>query len=335
MAQALRMQSPLQALAGEMRPGGGRIDRLQRLSGGASQDTWAFDLVGDDGSVTALVLRRAPPGAAVRSGRSAGLAAEAALIEMAAGHGIPVPALMLVLRPEHGLGEGFVMARLEGETLGRRIVHDPRHAATRRGLARRCGEVLARIHALPCARAPALRTAAAAAELAHCRDWHHSHGTMRPVFELALQWLAAHAPADAAPLTLVHGDFRTGNLMVDDQGLRGVLDWELAHVGDPMQDLGWLCVNSWRFGRPDLPVGGFGGLDELFDGYAAAGGRIDAPRVHWWQVLGTLQWGVICEGFGHAWLTGAEPQLEKAAIARRASETEIDLLDLLAPRAPG
>ena len=328
------MQSRLQALAGELRPGGGRIERLRRLSGGASQDTWAFDLVGADGSVTALVLRRAPPGAAVRSGGSAGLAAEAALIALAAEHGIPVPPLVLALRPEHGLGEGFVMRWLDGETLGRRIVHDARYASVRCGLARRCGEVLARIHALPRERLPALREASAAAELARCRDWHRSHGTARPVFELALQWLAAHAPAGDAALSLVHGDFRTGNLMVGDDGLRGVLDWELAHVGDPMQDLGWLCVNSWRYGRSDRPAGGFDTLEDLFDGYAGAGGHIDPNRVYWWQLLGTLKWGVICEGFGHAWLTGAEPQLEKAAIGRRASETEIDLLQLLAPRSP-
>ena len=326
------MQSLLQALAFELRPGGGRIANLRRLSGGASQDTWAFDLNGDDGSSTPLVLRRAPPGAAVRSGGSAGLAAEAALIALAAEHGIPVPPLVLTLHRAHGLGEGFVMAHLDGETLGRRIASDPRLADARRGLARRCGEVLARIHALPRARLPALREAPAAVELARCRDWHHSHGTARPVFEAALQWLAAQVPPGGTATTLVHGDFRNGNLMVGEDGLRGVLDWELAHLGDPMQDLGWLCVNSWRFGRCELPVGGFGGLDDLFDSYRAAGGHVDADRVHWWQVLGTLQWGVICEGFGHAWLTGAEPQMEKAAIGRRASETEIDLLQLLAPR---
>ena len=329
------MRALLEALAGELRPGGGRIANLQRLSGGASQDTWAFDLIGDDGAICPLVLRRAPPGAALRSGASAGLAAEAALIALAAEHGIPVPPLILRLRDDHGLGEGFVMARLDGETLGRRIVADARLAQARRGLAHCCGEVLARIHALPRARLPALREAGPAEELARCHEWHRRHATGRPVFELALRWLAERTPAPPEPpepLTLVHGDFRNGNLMVGDDGLRGVLDWELAHLGDPMQDLGWLCVNSWRFGHPDLPVGGFGRLDDLFAGYAAGGGRVDTARLHWWQVFGTLQWGVICEGFGHAWLTGAEPELEKAAIGRRASETEIDLLELLLPR---
>jgi aminoglycoside phosphotransferase (APT) family kinase protein len=111
-----------------------------------------------------------------------------------------------------------------------------------------------------------------------------------------------------------------------------VLDWELAHRGDPMADLGWLCVNAWRFGQSGRVVGGFGDLEQLFSGYRDAGGRIDPDRVFWWQVLGTLRWGVICESMGHAWASGAEPVMEKAAIARRASETEIDLLLLMAPR---
>ena len=328
------MQSELQAIAAELRPGGGRIANLQRLSGGASQDTWAFDVIAADGGISPLVLRRAPPGAPDRSGASAGPDAEATLLALAAEHGVPVPRLVLVLHPRHGLGRGFVTTRLDGETLGRRVVADPRYAAARRGLARRCGEVLARIHALPRERLPALRESGVAAELDHWREQHRRHGGDRPVYELALRWLAANAPAEPQPPTLVHGDFRTGNLMVAEDGLRGVLDWELAHVGDPMQDLGWLCVNAWRYGCSERAVGGFGDLDDLIDGYAGSGGRVDPQRVRWWLVLGTVQWGVICEGFGHAWASGTEPQLEKAAIGRRASEAEIDLLQLLAPRAP-
>ena len=130
----------------------------------------------------------------------------------------------------------------------------------------------------------------------------------------------------------MHGDFRNGNLMVDGNGLAGVLDWELAHFGDPMEDLGWLCVNAWRFGNIALPVGGFGTREDLFAGYRAAGGTVDEERVRFWEVFGTLKWGVICEGMGDAWLTGAEPSVERAAIGRRASEADIDLLNLIAPR---
>ena len=307
---------------------GGPVAGLQRLSGGASQETWAFTL----GAAPArpLVLRRAPAGAAQRSSGSAGLAAEAALITLAGQHRVPVPEVLRVLQADDGLGQGFIMQRLPGETLGRRIA-----AAHRPALARQCGQALARIHALPLAGLPALRRTQPRAEVNHLREWHAGMGAARPVFQLALRWLAAHAPDDAEP-ALVHGDFRNGNLMVDllaeGGALVGVLDWELAHLGDPMADLGWMAVNSWRFGQPGRPVGGFGQWDELFEGYRAAGGQVDAGRVRWWQVLGTLRWGVICESMGQAWLSGAEAVMEKAAIARRASETEIDLLDLLLPR---
>lgn len=309
---------------------GERVESLQRLSGGASQQTWAFDLCSDAGSVP-LVLRRAPPEAGQRSRMGAGLAAEARLIVAACAAGVPVPHIHHVLSAADGIGEGFVMQRLAGETLGRRIVRDERFAAARRVLARQCGEALARIHAIPTPGLPPLRRGGAAAEQQFQLDLHRSHGTTRPVFALGFQWLRRHAPNEVAQPVLVHGDFRNGNLMVGDGGLVGVLDWELAHLGDPMEDLGWLCVNAWRFGCGDFPVGGFGTREDLFAGYEAAGGRVDADRVHWWEVLGTLKWGIVCEAMAHAWLGGEERDVEKAAIGRRASESEIDLLALLAP----
>jgi aminoglycoside phosphotransferase (APT) family kinase protein len=311
-------------------PQAGRIESLQRLSGGASQQTWAFDLCSDAGSVP-LVLRRAPPAAAQRSRMGAGLTAEAQLIVAARAAGVPVPRIHHVLCADDGIGEGFVMERLAGETLGRRIVRDERFAAARRVLARQCGQALARIHAIPTPGLPPLRRGGAAAEQQFQLGLHRGHGTTRPVFALAFQWLRRHAPQEVAQPVLVHGDFRNGNLMVGDGGLVGVLDWELAHLGDPMEDLGWLCVNAWRFGCGDLPVGGFGTRLDLFAGYEAAGGRVDAARVHWWEVLGTLKWGIVCEAMAHAWLSGAERDVEKATIGRRASESEIDLLALLAP----
>jgi aminoglycoside phosphotransferase (APT) family kinase protein len=326
-----------QALAATL-GAGTQVQGLRRLSGGASQETWAFEAVAAaaraPASPRALILRRAPAGAATRANGNPGLAAEAQLIRLAGAAGVPVPDVVLVLQPAHGLGDGFVMQRLPGETLGRRIA-----SAERNTLAWQCGAALARIHALPVADLPPLRATQPRAEVAHLRQWHAGHGAARPVFQLALRWLDQHAPADGVA-TLVHGDFRNGNLMVDlaapdgvpGSALVGVLDWELAHLGDPMADLGWLCVHSWRFGQLQRPVGGFGSLDALLAGYASAGGRADRDRLHWWQVLGSLRWGVICESMGQAWRSGAEPVMEKAAISRRASETEIDLLGLLVPR---
>ena len=152
------------------------------------------------------------------------------------------------------------------------------------------------------------------------------------MFDLALRWLAAHDPGPPAEVTLVHGDFRHGNLIIGPDGVRAVLDWELAHLGDPMEDLGWICVNSWRFGEIDKPVGGFGSREELFAGYEETGRTVERSRVKFWEVMGTLRWGVMCCGMMQRFRTGPDHSMERAMIGRRASETEIDLLRLLAPR---
>ena len=155
------------------------------------------------------------------------------------------------------------------------------------------------------------------------------------MFDLALRWLSQNDPGPSADVTLVHGDFRNGNLIIGPDGVRAVLDWELAHLGDPMEDLGWICVNSWRFGEIDKPVGGFGSREDLFAGYEAAGRKVDAARVKFWEVMGTLRWGVMCCGMMQRFRLGPDHSMERAMIGRRASETEIDLLRLLAPRGEG
>jgi aminoglycoside phosphotransferase (APT) family kinase protein len=139
-------------------------------------------------------------------------------------------------------------------------------------------------------------------------------------------------PGPPPALTLVHGDFRLGNLIIGPDGVRAVLDWELAHLGDPMEDLGWICVNSWRFGEIDKPVAGLGSREELFAGYEAAGRKVDPMRVKFWEVMGTLRWGVMCCGMMQRFRASPDHSMERAMIGRRASETEIDLLRLLAPR---
>lgn len=320
--------SGLQALATSLRTDGCGIAGLRRLSGGASQETWSFELQCASGTALPLVLRRAA-GATPGAG-GAGLVIEAQLLQLANEHGVAVPRVELVLRSEHGLGEGFVMQHVAGETLGRRIAAAPALAAARERLAWQCGHALARIHGIALQRLPTLRVAAAAAEMAHYEAQHRSHGTARPVFELALRWLKANDIGEPPRRSLVHGDFRNGNLVVGADGLRAVLDWELAHVGDPMEDLGWLCVNSWRYGHDELPVGGFGRREDLFDGYRAGGGTVDVRRVDYWQCLGSLKWGVMCESMAQAHLSGALRSIERAAIGRRASEAEIDLLELIA-----
>ena len=148
-----------------------------------------------------------------------------------------------------------------------------------------------------------------------------------------MRWLERHRPATGARVT-VHGDFRFGNLLVGPDGLRGVLDWELAHAGDPAEDIGWLCAPAWRFGGSH-EVGGFGALEDLLASYAQAGGEtMDRARVHWWQVHATVKWAVICSLQASAHLSGATRSVELAAIGRRVCESEWDLFALLGV-APG
>jgi len=297
----------------------GAVSGLRRLSGGASQETWAFEAGGKP-----LILRRSPGGFSM-SGDAIGLEKEAALIRAASVQGAPVPPVVHVCTPADGLGEAYVMGRVEGETLGRRIVRDEAFAAVRPTLARRCGEVLAAIHSTPLEGLPQLPVSDAARELEKYEAIYRDIGDRRPIFEAAFRWLKDRAPPLETPV-LVHGDFRNGNLMIHPQaGLAAVLDWELAHLGDPAEDLGWICVNSWRFGG-DKPVGGFGDYEELMAGY---GGGVSLERVLYWQTLGPLKWGVMCLIMYTAYATGADASVERAMIGRRTSETEIDLIALL------
>jgi aminoglycoside phosphotransferase (APT) family kinase protein len=325
------MEEKLARQVGSWYPGATGVVAAERLSGGASQETWRFDIVHPDGNVGAI-LRRAPKGYGAAPSRAAGLDAEAALMQLSFEAGVPSPRVLHVLTAEDDLGSGFIMRRVEGETIARKILREDEFADIRPKLARRLGVVLAGIHGLPLSQLPALRHMTAAKELDEFERDYRSLNWPKPVFELALRWLRDHDPGPPAEVTLVHGDFRNGNLIIGPDGVRAVLDWELAHLGDPMEDLGWVCVNSWRFGEIDKPVGGFGPREELFAGYEATGRRVDAARVMFWEVMGTLRWGLMCGGMMQRFRLGPDHSMERAMIGRRASETEIDLMRLLAPR---
>jgi aminoglycoside phosphotransferase (APT) family kinase protein len=238
-------------------PGATGVINAARLSGGASQETWSFDIDQPGGNIGAN-LRRAPPGYGAAPSRAAGLDAEAILMQRAYDAGVPSPRVLHVLQPQDELGTGFIMARVEGETIPRKILRDAEFASARPVLARQIGKVLAGIHGLGLAQLPELRRMTAAREIDEFERDYRGLDWPRPVFELALRWLRDHDPGPSEQVTLVHGDFRHGNLIIGPDGVRAVLDWELAHFGDPMEDLGWVCVNSWRFGEIDKPVGGFG-----------------------------------------------------------------------------
>jgi aminoglycoside phosphotransferase (APT) family kinase protein len=238
------------------------------------------------------------------------------------------------MQPEDGIGRGFIVGFIEGETLGRKIVRDETFAEARKTLAFTCGKVLAQIHGIPSDKLPrSLSVSATGRRVEEIHERYKADGQPRPVISMALEWLRANLPPEPATPKLVHGDFRNGNLIIGPDGLRAVLDWELCYLGDPVKDLGWLCVGPWRFGAIDKPAGGFGTREELIAGYeAGGGGKVSLDHIKFWEILGSTGWCVGCSGMTHLFRNGVDPTADRAMIGRRASENEIDLMNLLAPR---
>lgn len=304
-----------------------------RLTGGASYETWSLDVVGRDGLLP-MILRRMPQDVPPAS-EQVGPEAEAMLFQSARAYGVPEPVIHHVLTDADDLGRGFFAERIAGETLARRVLRDDRFATVRPHLAYECGVILARIHKVDTATLPPLETLFAREMIERLHTEYLRLGVARPVFALAFRWLRQHCPAARHPARLVHGDFRNGNLIFGSEGIRAVLDWELAHLGDPAEDLGWISVNSWRFGNRNLDVGGFGTVDQLLRGYSDAGGvPIAKCDILFWRVMGSLSWGLKCHAMALPVQDGSPIVVERAMIGRRVSETELDLLDLLGPEMP-
>jgi aminoglycoside phosphotransferase (APT) family kinase protein len=310
---------------------GARLQAVTRLSGGASQETWSFDAATGTGTIP-LILRRTPGGAprvATETSTSVPLETEAVAIEASRKAGVAAPRVRYVLQERDGIGQGYVMDRLTGETIARKILRDKEFDAVRPDLARQCGETLARIHAV--ALTPELRAVLPAVDgptqLRRYRDIYDLYDYPHPVFEMAFKWLEPRM-AGAERQALVHGDFRHGNLLISPKGVEAALDWELVHIGDPLEDIGWICTNSWRFGVQDKVVGGFGDLPDLLAGYeAAGGGHVSEEEARTWIVYGSLKWGVMCMSMYQGFTR--DNSVERAAIGRRCSENEIDLVNLV------
>lgn len=303
----------------------GRVEGLSRLSGGASRDTWSFALV-DDGHRTELILQRSRPGG-IRTG--VGMAGEAELVRAAAEAGVPVPTVLAWSDHADELAQAWaVTEHIAGETIPRRVLRslaDDEVGARR--LTRELGRAAAAIGRIDPARVPHLHQED---QVDQFRELLDGFGQPSPAFELGLRWLEEHRP-DPVEARVVHGDLRLGNLIVGEGGLRAVIDWELAHLGDPVEDLAWPCVRAWRFGGAGA-VGGFGDREALYLAYEAASGRtVDRARARWWEVLSTLKWGVMCIIQARTHLDGLNRSVELATIGRRVCENEYDLLRLTHP----
>ena len=290
--------------------GHGEVRDLVRLTGGASRETWRCEVDG----VVHVVQRQ-------RAGSLHDMAVEAAILRAAASEGVPVPPLVAHVVDDAGVSS-LVTRFVAGETIARRILRDDRYAAARARLADDLGRALARVHRIPPASVPGLEPVD---PLTAYRQRLDELAQPHPTFELAFRWLEDHRPARAVEPVVVHGDYRLGNVIVGEDGLAAVIDWELAHLGDRVEDLGWLCVPAWRFGAA-APVAGVADRDVLLRAYADESGvEIDRETLRWSEVNGILRWGIMCIMQAESHRSGLARSHELAAIGRRVCENEHDL----------
>jgi aminoglycoside phosphotransferase (APT) family kinase protein len=297
--------------------------QLERLSGGASMESWRFVAGGKT-----YVLRRAPS-LEMMAGRPLGHTGEAAVIRAARAAGVLAPEVLVELDSADAIGSGFVMRALPGTPDPAAILAETDGEVLIRDMAAQ----LAAVHRTDCTGLPVplMNTVQSLAEL---KARFLSYGGDRPILALAIRWLEDNLP-DPVPPQLVHGDFRLGNLLVEHSRLTGVLDWELAHLGDWHEDLAFGCMTVWRFTRPDRPAYGLTQVETLVEAYeAASGAKFDPVRFRFWTVYRTLWWALGCLQMGSYWRAGHDRSIERVVIARRTAEQELDLLLLLEEFAP-
>jgi aminoglycoside phosphotransferase (APT) family kinase protein len=332
------MPARLEAFLTEQAGGEARVTTLEPLAGGASREMFAVDVAIDGGpnaGALRLVLRRDLGGRIYE--QSLERAEEFRVLVAAREAGVLVPApRWLCEDPEVLGGPFFLQDRAGGETVGRRIVKDPALAKARERLPVQLAEALAKIHTIDATTLgflprPPDGKSAAAHDVEKLYVELDRFGEPHPALELALAWLSRTAAADGRDeRTFIHGDFRIGNVLVGPEGLLGVLDWEFARIGDPIEDVAWPLVRSWRFGVDVRELGGVGDRAPYLAAYEAASGRsADAARVRFWEIMGNVKWAVGCLAQGHRHLSGQARSVELASLGRKTAEMELDLLDLL------
>ncbi len=313
------------------------VSKIARIPGGASRETWSFDArwsAADGATVErGYILRRDPTASLLDSNNDL----EFELYSALAGSGIPVPEVHWIERDGKWLERPFfVMSRLPGISDGRTLALSPEWAAVRPVIARQKAEILAKIHRVDITYLPALdRPASCDASASHeIARWER---TMRqdmlepqPVLELAFAWLKRHLPPPPNRLALVHGDYRTGNFLYDQPGITGILDWEMAHAGDPVEDLGWLMIKSWRWAG-DARVGGLCSREEFVRMYEDAGGqKVDAAALKFWEVFSNVKFAIIFITGTKSVVEGKTPDLLLAVTAFVNPGLEVELLELIA-----
>ena len=327
--QAHQLQEKLQSRLSTVL-GCGELQSLRRLSGGANMETWSFDWLVESADPLPMIMRRLPGNMKqVADMAQISLDQEAALLQVVYNYDVRVPKVHYVLQEADELGCGYIMQRIEGEALPFKLLADEKFNQARKTLAYEAGVELAQIHSIPVSELPTdLPNLDEEAFFVQLRKLIDNNGNVSPVHELAFHWLKANQSENTRKV-LVHGDYRNGNLLVGEKGLTAVLDWELAHVGNPVQDIGYFCATVWRFGS-SLPAGGFGSYDQLLDGYESISGwRPTLEEIQYWEVYAALLWGITCGIMLGMYRSGEDSGIERAAVGRRLTESEIDILLLM------
>lgn len=336
LLDANALQQRVDALAQRWLGANGPCTELQTLTAGANKGTWSFNAPSAAGATAFILQRQAPSGAPDPDAQTDDWVPhldgtqEFQVMQAAQAADVPVPQVRHILQAGDALGEGAVTERVDGETIPARLLRQPELAQARQKMAAQCGRILAGIHRVPLDGLPFLREFDGSETLAMFRRTLDRMDYPVPALELALRWARERLPRNPRR-TLVHGDFRTGNFIVGAEGIRAILDWEIAHAGDPMEDLGYLCMRTWRFGGAQ-PVGGFGARADLFAAYEKAGGRVDPDEVRFWEVVGSMRWALGCVRRGYAFRHQQGRKLEFAAVGRRLEEPIYDLLNVIEGR---
>lgn len=311
-----------------------RIVDAKPLAGGASRDTWHITVQGDT-DTQQFVIRRDLPTQMYDDALTR--PQEFALMAAAYEHGVKVAKVRYLCTDHTVLGSDFfVMDYVAGISIGPKVVHAPELAHARERLTEQLARQLMLIHSLEYDRpaldflkkpSPALSPARATVqEMITVLD---TLGIANPTWEWVLQWAEHHAPTDHAT-TFVHGDFRIGNLLVDAAGLAAVIDWEFAHIGDPDEELGYVCMRDWRFGKGKNHFAGIGAREPFLTAYENYSGRtVNRQSVDWWEIMGNIRWGIICMAQANRHLSGEEPSVELASLGRRSAEMQLETLRLI------
>jgi aminoglycoside phosphotransferase (APT) family kinase protein len=312
------------------------VESLARAGGGTSRPLWSFEAALEkNGRVErlALIARCDPPSSCLDS---ISRPEEFRVLQAVHQAGVPVPEVLWCSSDPEVFGSPFfVMKRIDGETAPGPLLRGEQYARARGAAPRELAEALARFHRLDLATSglealPQMGESPALGSVLRYQALFRRFTTEpRPVLEVGFRWLLGNLPTTSRS-GLVHGDFRVGNFVYGPEGIRAILDWEGAHFGDPMEDISWLALRTWRFGVDGLEVGGLCRLEDFLEEYERAGGpAVDRGALRFWEVFANLRWVVITILQARNHLDGYRRDIELASIGRRAAENELELLELI------